>query len=405
MRTWLTTVAIAAAVVILAALSLFALTAERPGPAPGASPTTTATPAAAASLSPSNPSTTASAPASPSPTAAAATDRYGYVLTTGGEGEERIFVRRERDFASAFELRGVAPAVSADGKRLAYWRTTPGVGATDLRVLEVADPTSDRSVLTLTGQTLGGGLVWSNDGLGLLLATYSRERTVGSGPESCPSQSFLLMLDLATTPATTRSAGSGGCALLPVAWDRPGRAAAAVITGPGGYATEYLTWNGNAASPISRAPVPRLVSADSVQASSDAKLVMGLEDNRNVLRVWPLLDITKADHVRHPSLIRSAVWRPGPTAPYEVFWAVGQKVDLFRYQTDSSTTLYTTTDNVAIAAARPDGSGVLLTLSNVQQPPPLATRLVLVDAATRQATDVWTTAGGVHSLSRGVLLR
>lgn len=75
------------------------------------------------------------------------------------------------------------------------------------------------------------------------------------------------------------------------------------------------------------------------------------------------------------------------------------------YQTDSSTTLYTTTDNVAIAAVRPDGSGVLLTLSNVQQPPPLATRLVLVDVATLQATDVWTTGGGVQSLSRAVLLR
>lgn len=91
---------------------------------------------------------------------------------------------------------------------------------------------------------------------------------------------------------------------------------------------------------------------------------MGLESNLNVLRVWPILDITKAEHVRHPSRISPAVWRPGPTAPYEVIWSVGQKVDLFRYQTDFSTTLYTGTEEVTGVAIRPDGSGVLVTHSS-----------------------------------------
>lgn len=60
-------------------------------------------------------------------------------------GELRIVVRRERDATPVFELAGVGPTVSMDGKRLAYWRTTTNVGdtnlpnavATDLRVLAV----------------------------------------------------------------------------------------------------------------------------------------------------------------------------------------------------------------------------------------------------------------------------
>lgn len=380
-------VAIAAGIVIVAVLSLYALRADRPGPPPVALPTATASPTHAAS--------TPTATVTPSPTTAAGTDHYGYVFTS----EERIVVRRERDAAPVFELAGVAPAVSPDGKRLAYWRTTPNVGAADLRVLEVADPRSDRSVFTLTGETLGGGVVWSNDGQGLLVVTQSREMF-----GHCFAQSTVVMLDLATTPPATRSAteqGSSACVYLPLAWDRPGRVAAAVVTGPGGVATEYVTWNGNAASPFARAAVPREVFAVDVQASADAKLVLGLDRKANALRVWPILDITKADEVRHPLRIGSAIWRPNATAPYEVIWTVGFRVDLFRYRTDSSTTLHTSTTDVGLVAVRPDGSGVFL--REVSGQPPPTSRWMVVDIATRQATDV--AAGGLHFVSRGVLLR
>lgn len=409
-------VAISTAVVIVAVLSLYVLPAERRGPAPSALPTPTATPAAAAS---------------PSPTTAAA-DRFGYVFFMAGfneNSEQRIVVRRERDAAPVFELAGIGPAVSADGKRLAYWRTTPNTGdangpntiPTDLRVLDVANPTSDRSVLTLSDQSLGGEVVWSNDGQGLLVVTYSRARTRSEGPESCPLESAFLMLDLATTPPATRSAGSGACSLHPLAWDRPGQVAAAIANGPGGYANEYVTWNGNAASPFARAPVPNepgdartrtLLIAGWVQASADAKLVMGLESSGNVLRVWPILDITRAEYLRQPSTI-SPVWRPGATAPYEMIWGVGQRLDLVAYQGATATTLYTSSGNAGPVAVRPDGSGVLLTEFSPQgatprppPPPTTATRLVFVDVATRRATDVVSPlTNGVKLLSRGVLLR
>ncbi len=404
-------VAIAAALVVVAVLSLYPLRTDRPAPDTAALPTPTPTATA-----------TAAATASPSPTAAA--DRFGYVLFTDGNSA-RIEVRRERDGAPVFELVGAYPAVSADGKRLAYWRTTPDVGATDLRVLEVADHTSDRSVLALTAQTLGGAVVWSNDGQGLLVATYSRETVGGPGPERGPAQYSLVMLDLTTTPPGMRTAAtplSGGAVFLPVAWDRPGQIAAAVVTGPGGYAVEYATWNASAASPFARVPIPTesgearvrtLLLVQSVHGSPDGKLVMGLESSRNVLRVWPILDVTKADFVRHPAIISgiSPLWRPGATGPYEVIWGVGQKVDLFRYQTDSSTTLYTSTGSVAPAVVRPDGSAVLIAESVLRgatpppAPPPTSSQLVLVDIATRQATDIGTFTNNLRLLSRGVLLR
>ncbi len=395
------TIAIAAAVVIVAALSIVALRAERPG-APTASATTTPTLAAAT--------------ASPAPTLAP-TDRYGLVVTDS-QGEQRITVRRERDPAPVFELKGVAPVVSVDGKRLAYWRSAPNSGGlingTDLRVVEVADPTSDRSVFTPPPDMFGGLMVWSSDGQGLLVVIDSRARSVG-GAESCAVQSEILMLDLAAAAPSTRSAGATTCrTLVPLAWDRPGQAAATIVTGPGGYATEYMTWSGNATSPFAKVNVPTdtgaagvrtLLLAFSVWASPDAKLVMGMESSRNVLRVWPLLDIMKADLVRSALPVSTAAWRPGTgaTGPYEVIWALGQRVELLRYKTDSVGTLYSSPLSLGIAAVRADGSGVLIEEFTQGQPP--TPRLLVVDVATRLATDLGTNVGGLRSLSRGVLLR
>lgn len=395
-------------IVVVVALSFSALRAGRSAADPSPSPSTTASPPIGATPTVAVSATATSTAGASSVNPSAGPDRYGYVFTAD---PDRIVVLRERDGETVFELTGVAAAVSLDGKRLAYWRTTPNVGALDLRVLDVADRASDRSVLTVTDQTLGGAVAWSNDAQGLLVATRSREVV---GPFSAPARYDLLMLDLASSPPSTRPAAtqvSGGSVYLPVAWDRPGRIAAAVVTGEGGYASEYVTWNGNAAISFARVAVPSeagegrartLLVASTVQASADAKLVMGLESSTSVLRVWPILDITKADHVRNPSRIGSVVWRPGPTAPYEVIWAVGQKIDLFRYGTDSSRTLYTTTEQgLGPIAVRPDGSGVLV----VQSGSGATAQLVAIDVTTRQATTISARVQGLRILPRGVLLR
>jgi hypothetical protein len=412
-RRSLATLAIVVLILVAGVGVLYAVRSQEPPTRVFVAPTST-TPT-------SSPTPAASVAPSPSPTAAAG-DRYGYIFNTP---RDRIVVRRERDAAPVFELAGVGPAVSADGKRLAYWRTTLNVsalsdampGGMDLRVLEVANPTSDRSVFTVSAQTLGGEVVWSNDGQGLLVATYSREIIGGF-----PAQYDVLMLDLTSTPPSTRTAAAPvpqGSVYHPVAWDRPGQVAAAFVTGAGGgFATEYVTWNGNAASPFARAS---LRGGSVSSASADAKLVLGFTLDANGVaqrRVWPIGDMSKAEAVPSPGLDWGpSSWRPGPTAPYELIWTVGARADQVRslelvpYGTVSSTTLYTAAgggQRMAFVSVRPDGSGVLISEETSRlnaDPPTPSTRLLVVDVATRQVTEIWTTTGYVKFLPRGVVLR
>ena len=157
------------------ALVLSACTAgpsERPSPSEAASLSASPGPTVAVS---STPAPTASA--SPTPTASAPTMAYGYVELTDG----RITVRRERDASIVFDITGVrgGSAVSADGKRLAYWRATPNVGATQLRVVDLADSKSDHAVYDVADDSLGGAIVWSNDASGLLYETHTVEAPTG----------------------------------------------------------------------------------------------------------------------------------------------------------------------------------------------------------------------------------
>lgn len=413
------TLAIAGAVVLVAVLAGVALRRPPAAPVPTASPPATAV--ALASASPTAAATgTAVASVSPSPATAGPSDRYGYVFTIRDDTDPRIVVRRETDLApqsmqgrttpapgpAVFELRGVLPSVSADGRRLAYWRTSADGGAKDLRVLDVAAPAGDRSVLTLTGETVGGDIVWSNDGAGLLVATYKPQLfTPGQPPGGCPRETALVMVDLATTPPSTRDAASGGCVLVALAWDRPARIAAGYVTGPGGYATEYVTWDGNAATPGARTPM-RDVTGDQLAASADAKLVLAIASG--ALRIWPTGDATKVDTLPQASAIRGAFWRPGAAAPYEIVASSDGKVELVRYPGGAARTLHTA-GRVGADAVRPDGTAVVVS-EFAGGPPPPAVTVFLVDTQTGRATELSKTTGSLSSgvaltSRRGVLLR
>lgn len=318
---------------------------------------------------------------------------YGYVFTSP---PGRITVRPERDATAELVLSGVTAAVSPDAKRLAYWRN-PQAGGAELRVLDVADPRNGRAVMVTAQETLGGSLVWSNDGQGLLVSTYSRAMV---GPLGGPERSDLVMVELTTTSPDVRPAAKpvrDGFVYLPVAWDRPGQAAAGVVTGEGRIVSAYVTWSGMAAVPFDRSKPPSGLLADRVQASPDARFVMGFESRHRAMFVWPLLNIAAAGQVPGTSQIASAAWRPDAVAPYEIIRAIGTGVDVFQYPAGTSRNLYSGSDAIVGVAVRPDGSGIFV----MQE----SRRARLVDFASGSAVDVPGTADGLPPLPNGVWLR
>lgn len=380
--------------------------AAPPTPAPSATaPAVIASPAPSAAVSPTPSSVPSPTPATSTPAAIPARE-YGYVFTdqpsqpcTSGC---KIIVRRERDGSTAFELDGVLPAVSPDGRLLAYWRTTPNVGPTDLRVVDVGDPRSDRSVLTLTGRTLGGPMVWSAMYPALLVVTESAERSGGAGGGHCPANTTLLTIDLTVDPPATRSTvRSGGCVYIPLAWSAFGSTAAVIGTGPGGYATEYVLWD-TRANTLSSTPFTGLVIASTARASTDASGFAILEADSPTVRVYrSTRDLTLVERYAQPARVAELLWRPAQPAHYEIVWSNGQRVEVFSHPPGTVATLLTSRANAL--AIRPDGSAVLL----AEGPEP--TRFTVLDLATRRTAEMMVAPGPVGVtrtvLPRGVILR
>jgi len=398
------------AATLLLALWIGTTLGERRVTAPTPTPTATL-PAVVVSATPSSVASPAPSPLTGTPAPSPARE-YGYVFTVQPVQQCtsacRIVVRRERDGSTVFELDGVLPAVSPDGRRLAYWRTTPNVGPTDLRVLDFADPRTERSVLTVSGRTVGGPVVWAAGYPGLLAITESVERTGGAGGGHCAVSSTLVTVDLTVTPPATRSAAGrpSACVHIPLAWS-PGNAVAAVIgMGPGGYATEYLTWDPRS-STVSSTEVPRLLLAGSVQASTDGLVIAGVEDSLTVVRVWPTHDITKAQRFTQPARIGSLFWRPAFLAHYEIVWSTGQQVEIFRHPPGTASSLVTTA--AGPVAIRPDGSGLVLAERTGPSAGVPSTRLTVLDLSTRQTAEMTTISGPLGSshalIPRGVILR
>ena len=383
--------------------------AAPPTPAPTATlPGVVVSPTPSVVASPTPSTVTATLTPAPSPAR-----EYGYVFTvqpvqpcTSGC---RIVVRRERDGSTVFELDGVLPAVSPDGRRLAYWRTTPNIGPTDLRVLDIADPRSDRSVFTVSGPTVGGPVVWAAGYPGLLVITESVERTGGAGGGHCPVSSTLLTVDLTVTPPAMQSAAGrpSACVHTPLAWDPFNSVAAVIGMGPGGYATEYLTWDPRSSAVSSAQIPPGLLLAGSAQASPDGLVVAALEDNLTAVRVWPTRDITKADRYTQPARVGALFWRPAFAAHYEILWSTGQRIEALSHPTGTVSPLFTTA--AGAVAIRPDGSGLLLAEGTGPAAGVPSTKLIVLDLATRQTAEMMVISGpfgASHAvIPRGVILR
>jgi len=326
---------------------------------PSSSPSANTT-AAASSTVAASPTVAATS----SPTATSDPGRYGYVLPSAG----RIVVRAERSNSvdRVIAVGGEQPSASPDGKRIAFWRTGPqGNNPQELRIVDVPGGV-EQMLLSIPVGFVGGPIVWSSDGTGLLYAIQSSELFPGAG--GGPRSSRLFSFDMSATPPEGATDSqlmlSSGSWFVPLSWDKAGLLATALVTGEGGMSQNYVTWD-RRVQPAGQSPVrftrfPWAVVAFTVQASPDAKRVLAIDGAANVLRIWPAGDLAAAGMVGPGgAMISDARWRPG--APGDIAWVIDQNVGVFTYQTSSSGIIHRGQATVRIMAWRPDGSGLVLT--------------------------------------------
>jgi hypothetical protein len=356
-------------------------------------------PAVTPSPTPTGPAPTASAApsptATPTPTPTIDPARYGLVAGTNG----RIVVRSERSGDPVLAIAGDLPRVSHDGKRIAFWRLGPqGGNPPELRIAELPGG-AERLVLSIASGSVGGTIVWSNDDTGLLYEVHSTEYHPGIG--GGPRFSRLESVDLgAATPQPSTHADltvTDGRVIVPLAWDNAGRAASGLTTGEGGMGIAYVTWDrasGVTQNVVKHTPFPFTVVAQSVRASHDSKRMLAIDVGTNVLRVWPIADVARADMVAGGGgRIVDAAWRTG--VPADIAWVIDQTVSVFTYQTSNSRVIHRGGSFVLIEGWRMDGSALVIFEQGRRG------RLV-VDVATQQALEVPEFGA---ALAGGVLLR
>lgn len=278
--------------------------AASPAPPSGAGPTPA--PTATATTAPAPPAT------APSSTSA---DRYGLVV--------RSTARSETDPRPLAELGGEASsaAVSPDGRRVALWEpvVTEGSGRV-LWVMEGSAPDRARVVLTLppgerAATSTGGGVVWSSDGMALLIGVISTGAVSQPGaPPGIPSHivpyAAIRSVDPATGDVRELARRERSFPLRPVAWDRARGIAAAVGVGPNGSASGYVI--AAAGRPAVVADCCASGAAYRVVASRDAARVLAVADRSpSSLHIWPTADPTQltAMDAAPGERIEKALWR------------------------------------------------------------------------------------------------
>ena len=116
----------------------------------------------------------------------------------------------------------------------------------------------------------------------------------------------------------------------PIAWDRSANLAASGLTGNGGGLSFYVTVRINPDNTFTRQQVDTRsrttfgMLMGSIKASTDAKLVLGVDFDSGDIKWWPLADFT-ASKSQAGAGKRGALWRPGTheigfMGPSDQFW-------------------------------------------------------------------------------------
>lgn len=351
--------ALAAALLVAVVVVIVVLAGRSAQPLASPSPSRSPSPTVAASVSPTATTTSSPAAASPSPASGAVlTASFGPLVAVhdiynAPGGTFRI--RSETDARTITEFSGYIPAVSVDGRRLAYWRSasqnTPPFA---LIVREVGG--AERTIVTLPDRR-GGRIVWSNDGNGLLYEHRAVSVTGTPPPPPPPDSSQLVAYDLVAAQGTSLARPNAFSDMLPVAWDRPASLVGAVLTGDGGFTREYAIWDMRQPAVAPRVTtLPAAFIAHTVTASSDAKFVLASEVGLANVRWWPASDGAAAQQLQVEAGRRAVTWRPGTS---QLAWISGTgELTLYDVRTGARTVAARSQDlqGSTIIAFRPDGS-------------------------------------------------
>jgi hypothetical protein len=347
-------VLISAASVVVFALTVGSVLAERRAATPAASPTYASSAA--------TPSTSGAAVATtPSPRAASIlSDRFGFVWVEEPNG---LQIRAESGAsvssvaALPYGFNRCGCKVSPDGMRLAYWTTRTRPDNIELRVLDLTRPTQSTTVYKAPPDHRIGAAAWSSDGTGILIALEGI-RPPGP-PVANPPNTSLLIIDAGGGVARTLDAGAG--VYVPLGWDRAAGVASAAISGEGGFVNGIVTARTVGEPLPKRTVVEEPVLALSLDVSDDQRYVLAVflqvGKSGGVVRWWKLSDY--ATQMAGPSVDSpsGAKWRPGTA---EIGWLESGTLGLLDVSrgTKRSGGAFPAADYV-LAAFRHDGSAAV----------------------------------------------
>jgi hypothetical protein len=200
---------------------------------------------------------------------------------------------------------------------VAYWESyRTGGGSRVLHVVDGWTPARPRVLITLAeGEVAAtstfGGVVWSTDGKGLLIAVNSRDHVPSSVPDAAWVYTTLRQVDVATGAMREIARTAPGYPYFPVAWDRARGVSIAVSWGPGGFTFGYQVFRDGADPSGVRFPVSTLPRAVVASPTAEHVLMRSFFDETRTLHVWPVADATKPVVLspRADERVVSARWR------------------------------------------------------------------------------------------------
>lgn len=277
-------------------------------------PTPAASPPAATAAPTIGPSVAVTASPAATPKArpsAPVSDRYGLIVATTPP-----HIRSEADPAYLGTLTGEdwRGSVSPDGRRVAWWEAYRSGAA---RVLWVSDASGRgaRKLLTLPDTEIAavstfGGVAWSTDGTGLLIAVNSRDHVPQAVPDAAHLYVTLRQVDVATGSVREVFRRAPGHPFFPIAWDRARGISIASGWGPGGFSFGYMTLRDDGSTGGVTFPASTLPSLIRASPAAERVLMRTFFDEARTVHVWRVAD------PRHVALdavagerVVAALWR------------------------------------------------------------------------------------------------